>query len=222
VEKPFLESPAILMLRFDQELQSKRGIIPPAEGLLLPDFPALVRRYSTGPFGASVWLSPEAISSLFAKDEGALVFPTEAPLPTGALLSRFLAKAGLEAMALRLVSFPDGLDYLAGEAQLDLVRRHARFGEPSEWPIHARRIYDAQRKWIDQSGEATQVIFEFDILVTEAKEYYFVLALFGLELAINLGGPEIVGYTNWLKHHGEDSPLYSGHNIHSTSLIPAT
>ncbi len=221
VEKPFLESTAILMLRFDQELQSKRGIIPPAQGLLLPGFPALVRRYSKGPLAASVWLSPEAISSLYAKNSGALVFPSEAPLPTGALVSRFLAKAGLEAMALRLVRFPDGLDYLVGEAQLDLVRNHARIGAPSQWPIHVRRIYEAQRKWIDHSGEALQVVFEFDILVTKATEYYFVLALFGLELAINLGGPEITGYADWLNAHSGDSPLYSTRNVRSAGLAPA-
>lgn len=32
-------------------------------------------------------------------------------------------------------------------------------------------------------------VHEFEILNTEDGEYYFVLALFGLELTINFGGP---------------------------------
>jgi hypothetical protein len=39
-----------------------------------------------------------------------------------------------------------------------------------------------------------------------------VLAVFGLELAINYGGPEIEGYTRWLEANGGTSPLYSGKN----------
>ena len=116
VEKPFLESTAIMRLRFDQELQSKRGIIPPAQAVLLPNFPALIQRYSKGPLAASVWMSPEAIASLCKQANGALIFPAEAPLPTGRLVSRFLAKMGLEAMALRLLRFPDGLDYWQGSS----------------------------------------------------------------------------------------------------------
>ena len=46
------------------------------------------------------------------------------------------------------------------------------------------------------------------ILLTPESEYFVVMALFGLEYAINLGGPEIDGYTNWLKHNMNRSPLY--------------
>lgn len=104
---------------------------------------------------------------------------------------------------------------------MDLVRHHARFGDPSEWPIYTRRIYEAQQKWLDTSGQATQVLFEFDILNTEASEWYFVLALFGLEFVINLGGPEVSGYINWLSNHGEMSPLYSDRNVRSAALTAA-
>jgi hypothetical protein len=39
-----------------------------------------------------------------------------------------------------------------------------------------------------------------------------VLAIFGLELTINLGGPNIEGYERWLVENENASPLYSGKN----------
>jgi hypothetical protein len=34
------------------------------------------------------------------------------------------------------------------------------------------------------------------------------LAIFDLELAINIGGPEIEGYERWLRENSNASPLY--------------
>jgi len=39
-----------------------------------------------------------------------------------------------------------------------------------------------------------------------------VIAIFGLELTINMGGPEIGGYSKWLDEHVNISPLYFGKN----------
>jgi|HubBroStandDraft_5_1064220.scaffolds.fasta_scaffold89171_2 hypothetical protein len=43
-----------------------------------------------------------------------------------------------------------------------------------------------------------------------SSEYYFILAIFGLEFALNLGGPEVDGYLAWLNCHEGASPLYWG------------
>lgn len=53
-----------------------------------------------------------------------------------------------------------------------------------------------------------QTLFEYDYLVTSSSEYYFVFILFGLELTINIGGPELDGYTKWLEEHNWECPLY--------------
>jgi hypothetical protein len=39
-----------------------------------------------------------------------------------------------------------------------------------------------------------------------------VLAIFGLELTINLGGPDVEGYERWLVENENASPLYVGKN----------
>ncbi|CAI8851489.1 hypothetical protein [Kosakonia quasisacchari] len=40
---------------------------------------------------------------------------------------------------------------------------------------------------------------EYDFLCTEEGEIYFVMALYGVEMTINIGGPDIEGYVNWLE-----------------------
>jgi len=53
------------------------------------------------------------------------ILPMGFPLPTVAVISRFLAKVALESMTARLSEHPEGLDYLCDEAQLDLLRNEA-------------------------------------------------------------------------------------------------
>jgi len=183
-------------------------------GVLKPRFPAIVRMRLKGPTIGDVYLPPEAIDHLLAENGGELIFPAEAPLPTGSVVSRFLAKAALEKMAQRVISHAGGVDYLANEPQLDSIRSHARRGSQPHWPVNVRRIYGENRRWIDSKGAEVQVLHESDILKTETNEYYYILALFGLEFAINFGGAEIDGYRYWLSHHGMVSPLYYGKNEH--------
>ena len=126
------------------------------------------------------------------------------------MLSRFMAKVALEAMAARVVGHEGGQDYLCDEHQLDDLRDHARHGRISRWPVHTRHIYAADAKTVLPGGEPEQVIYELDFLVTPCGEWFFVLAIFDLELAINLGGPEIEGYERWLRENAMQSPLPSG------------
>jgi hypothetical protein len=53
-----------------------------------------------------------------------------------------------------------------------------------------------------------ELLHEFDLLVTETMEHYFVVAICGAEFVINLGGPMLDGYQRWLKQNGDASPLY--------------
>jgi hypothetical protein len=152
VEKPFLESAAVLQLRFHQEIPSKRGKVPALEGIITPGYPAVVRREPKADVIASVEVPPEAIGHILSVKKGMLVFPADAPPPKNFVVSRFLAKVAIEAMAQRLRSYPEGLEYLVGEAQLDPIRNHARRGETRNWPVHVRRIYDASKKWRDRSN----------------------------------------------------------------------
>lgn len=47
------------------------------------------------------------------------------------------------------------------------------------------------------------------IFITDSHEYYLIFCLNGIEYALNLGGPEIEGYENWIKKNNDMSPLYA-------------
>ncbi|MFZ2148155.1 MAG: HNH endonuclease [Sedimentisphaerales bacterium] len=221
VEKPFLDSIAMRLLRFHQAVENKRGLIPPAQGILAPKFPVTIRRFSNGEIKGLVEIPPEAIDHLFECDKGAIIIPASSGPPSDLMVSRFLAKVAVEAMAQRLLPYPETLEYLVDEAQLDPVRNYARSGRIQNWPVHIRRIYEEDKKWLDESGKAVQVVHEYDILKTDSDEWYLILALFGTEFALNIGGPEIEGYLAWLTEHDNVSPLYWGKNAIDRRIKPA-
>jgi hypothetical protein len=160
----------------------------------------------------------DAVEHIFQNDGGTLILPGSGQPPSDKIISRFLAKAALESMAQRLLDAPGGIDYIVDEPQLDLIRNHARRGDIPNWPHHSRRIYDADEKWIDEFGSEVQMVHESEILQTTWGEWFFVLAIFGLEFVINYGGPEIEGYQRWLSENNGSSPLYVGKNKASSRL----
>lgn len=213
VEKPFLESEVIALLRFRQNIPNKKGRVPPIPGILLPGpIPVSVYRYEKSESDIAVDVPPEAAQCVSTIPRARLIVGSDSELPTGPIISRFMAKIALEAMAARLLDHSAGLEYIVDEGQLDPIRNHARRGETRHWPVYARQIYHPDEKWIDEHGSALQIMNEHDILVTENGEWYFVLALFGKELSINYGGPETEGYKLWLDEHENRSSLYSGKN----------
>ena len=220
VEKPFLENPSILALRFHEALPSKRGIIPAVFGVFRPNIPAVVYRHTKGQFLGSACIPEECVEAFMQKSEGELIFPASGSPPEGSVLSRFLAKVAVEAMADRLLKMPAMLKQWIDDPQIDIIRNHARKGEPTDWPVHVRRIYDADARVVYGQSKPEQTVHEFDILQTEQLEYYFVLALFGVEMAINVGGPVIDGYLKWLQEHDGVSPLYYGKNDPNKTVSP--
>ncbi len=213
VEKPFLDSPAISRLRFHESIPNKRGNIPSTGALLLPDFPIVAHRHTGGPYRLSIDVPPEAFQHIQNQIKGTIIIPACGEAPPAHVVSRFLAKMALEAMALRLLPYAGGHHFLIDEPQLDALRNFARRGQPKFWPHHLRRIYEPQRMLTDPDGTSYQTVHEFDFLITADSEWYFVFVLFGLELTINMGGPEIDGYLAWLRDHDDASPLYSGESL---------
>ncbi|SDM23509.1 HNH endonuclease [Nonomuraea maritima] len=209
LEKPFMDQSDIITLRHHEAIPSKKGRFPSLDGQLDDGTPFTSYRYSNSSLSGLIDTSPEGVAKILAGEvRGAWL-----PAPPDAweepqLSSRLLAKIGLEGMASRLVGQDEGLMYLAQEPQFDPVRSYARYGTGRGWPYHCRRIYDANKKWIEANGDEVQRIWEWDILVTEFGEWYSVLALFGLELTINMGERSIEGYLDWLHRHQNMSPLY--------------
>lgn len=212
VEKPFLESPEIKQLRFHQAIPSKKGKIPPIAGVMSPGVVVDVYRPVKDDDPIHIDIPIDADLPLDDFKTGQLVIPapddSKISIPSNQIVSRFMAKVALESMVQRVSDHSEGIEYMVDEAQLDPIRDHARQGKIAHWPVHVRRIYGVNQRWIDESGESVQLVHESDILHTSWDEWFFVLSIFGLELVINYGGAEISGYLRWLEENDHASPLY--------------
>jgi len=109
-----------------------------------------------------------------------------------------------------LTNAPHFLAEFIDDSQIDQLRKYARYGNMGpEWPYSDRTIYPADFAFpADDESDAHEVLHEWTFLHTEQSEMYFVLAILGIEYAINMGGPDMEGYDLWLKEHGNRSPLY--------------
>lgn len=123
-------------------------------------------------------------------------------------MSRFLAMMGLEALALRF-SYGSNHDRIIDEPHFDLIRNFARYGQGvKEWPYHSRVVFPMETEMRHPvTGEWVHAGFGHDLLITPLPETYFIFILYGVEFAINLGGPSIKGFENWLLDNGNISPF---------------
>ncbi|HBV7996727.1 TPA: hypothetical protein MD627_005580, partial [Citrobacter freundii] len=214
VERPFISTPGMDLFRFHQIIPNKKGRLPSITGAISgSDSPVKINKFfDENNVFISVELSNEQFDFLEKSGESELYIPVEADRPAVKETSRFIAKVALEALAQRLMKKEGGIDYIISETQFDLIRNHARYGQPKEWPYFSRRIYDMsiEEGVHDSRG---QLMHEFDFLCTEEGEIYFVMALYGVEMTINIGGPDIEGYLSWLDNNNNASPLYWGKNV---------
>jgi hypothetical protein len=147
------------------------------------------------------------IESLIASKRGTLLIP----IPSASdkkLLSRFLAKVAIEALALRLMDMNGWNEEIVEKQELDPLRNYTRRGEGSLWPIHIRKIYPADFIFAEAESVLYEVLHEWTLLYTTKGELYFILCLLGNEYVINMGGRDLAGYQRWLVEHSNRSPLY--------------
>jgi hypothetical protein len=125
------------------------------------------------------------------------------------LMSRFLAKVAVECLALKFVDLDGGIASIVSEHALDPVRDYARKGGNKHvWPFHARTLYPPDFVFREPEEESYEVLHEWIFTALDREDIYFVLALFGVEYALNLGEMEIESYRVWLAANRNRSPLY--------------
>lgn len=216
VEKPFLEHSAIELLRFEEGVENKKGKIPPTKGVIFPDAPVEVRKTFKDGIAGEIRVPTEYFNKIANLKSGQFIIPKftdELSLPNGSILSRFIGKIAIEAFAQRLQYNSKLVEEFIDDIQLDPLRNHVRLGKEKTWDCNVRRIYKSTNNWRDGSTtEIYQITNEYDFLATEENEWYFVIALFGIEFAINIGGISIDGYKKWLMEHDNASPLHFGKN----------
>jgi hypothetical protein len=211
IEKPVLESGEFSYLRFNQELKNKRGKVPYVD-ILFGDQIVKARRLGKLEFEFRPDDFAKIEKYLSSSNRGDMKIPVSGISPDETLISRWLAKMALEMLAYKCIRVDGWNDYIIEHEGLERIRKFARSPKPGEsWSYSKRRIYDAGNVLIGPNKQPEQIIYECDILVTGTvgdSEFYFVVAFFGMEYAINIGGSSMDGYYSWLQQHGDVSPLY--------------
>jgi hypothetical protein len=213
VEKPLLETSYFRHLKFQACVKNKKGKTPKVLGMHLQSLTPIELFANVDRKGISIAaanLKDEArfVPNISTSDQGTLIVPVPVK-PDERLMSRFLCKIALEALALRLLNIPGGLKEIVDKPEIDVIRSYARQGSPvSFWPYHERQLYPHDYMFYEAGYDSFEILHEWTFLYTEGHEIYFVAALFGVEYAISLGGPEIEGYHKWLSLNCNQSPLY--------------
>ena len=227
VEKPLLDSPYFKEQRFYMSIPNKINKIPIVNGIHHHSDTLLELMRKPNEDGIHVYPASGQdelrwMQSVIEQKNGSLIIPRASP-PSDYIISRFIAKIGLEVLAFRLVGVKGGLDEIVDKPELDELRSYVRIGTPEKvWPYSTRSIYPPDYIFTKQD-ETFEVLHEFDILAIDSSEaigyfeFYIVVALFGVEYVLNIGGREIDSYYEWLRNHDDCSPLYIEKNTKSNS-----
>lgn len=213
VEEPFLNSYYGRAIRFEAAIPNKKGRIPPLTGFHVQSLTPieLVRL----PIEEGILLGaktengiPKWAHSIATNTRGTLIVPAAMEPANDRTLSRFIAKIALEVLASKCIQIDGWNEELVNKVALDEIRQYVRFNTPSTlWPIHIRRLYPHGTMFSEEDC-SFEVLNEWMILPTVKDEYFAVIAIFGIEYTINLGGPDLEGYIEWLHEHEHKSPLY--------------
>ena len=230
VEKPFLEQLEMRLLRFQECIPNKKNKIPMVDGVWNGTYPIKIKReIKDEQIDNELIIPPELIEQIIFNESSPMhviipAFTNQNQIECNSIVSRFIAKIALEALAEKLKNIENSLEELIDDKHFDLIRNHARQGTTPNWPCNIRRIYDFDKKWNYNDGVIGQMIHESDFLPINFDvnalnnssyiytELYFVIALWGMEFTINMAGPEIESYKLWLKEHNYASHRHYGKN----------
>lgn len=216
IEKPVLESGHFVAARFNALIPNKREKMPMLPAMLLPvtrrggelyAYRAEVTRDANGALCMDA--EPNAQGGIVSGEIRRLIIPASGEKPQHEVFARFLAKVAVECMALQMLeNAPELLPEFIDDGQISSLSGYARFGKSGLlWPYSERRIYNPDRLFRENTEEY-EVLHEWTFLSTVKGEMYFVMAILGIEYAMNMGGPDVEGYEAWLRENHGRSPLY--------------
>lgn len=211
IERPLLESPYFKFLRFSHRLPNKRGAIP--YSTLFSSAGVNVDMQIEQDDNLSICATKETCEGILIKhilNNSSLTLYQ--PIPNGPdplLLSRLLAKMGLEYLALRISHIPGWEDDVIYHIALDDIRNHARLGGPSVWSFTGRDLYSSKNNFPDGSCNV-EILNEMTLLYTDECNLIFIACILGIEYGIDLSNRYPAPYLDWLSQNRFESPLYPG------------
>lgn len=212
VEGPLLNHTSFRNLRARYQVPSKKGIHPSLFGMIEESEIPVGLRLQDGNLNIEAERQTDRQKvSAYMRGIGpnhSIIFNLEFDPPTKEM-SRFMAKMALETAARRFSMLDDSTLKLTLDEYYEPLRRWARQGGRGEvWPINQRQVFP-ERTFMrhPKSGLWVHAGFGHDLFLTRRQETYFAFLLYGYEFVINLGGPSIRGYEEWLEENNNISPL---------------
>lgn len=223
IEKKVLETEFFTSLRHRNGIESKKRRIPKGKAIIpVTNYWADIISNKNKNKPIEVILDTESFELVREGKIDHLILPWTTDVPKDdQKLSRFLAKIGYEMMASSVLTNKDYLNQLIDDSQLDPLREYARFNSKNEnWTYNVRQIYKENEKFFLSNKNTADMLFECNLHATEQSELYFVIAFKGFEFVINMGGPSIDGFKQWLIDNNEISPLYTKGKHFGSNLTP--
>ena len=214
VEKVLLEQPYFRSLRHRNDIITKKGNLVPEKGIIANPKGGIIDVFRDKD-GLSLDINnPDIIDLIITGKVNKLYLPIGEPEPekNNATLSRFLAKVSVEALIYWIKNDVEWIVEVTNKAELERIKGYARYGTHCKlWPYHQRRLYEESDRFFNPKIQDTpyEVLHEFKFFWTKEQEFYFVLAIMGIEYAINMGSPSIDTYVNWLRENNNASILNS-------------
>lgn len=168
VEKPFMELKQIQYLRFQAEVPNKKNKIPQIDGMLDNGSPIkIIKKQVNNEILHILKIEPEHLEKSIINRPSRIIIPAFSNkdiLESNKVVSRFIAKIALEALADRLKNIENSLNDLIDDKNYDQIRNYVRLGNVNNWPCNIRRIYNYDKNW-GNNNELEQKIFEYDFLL---------------------------------------------------------
>lgn len=211
VEKPFLELPYFKSLRHRNGVWNKKGKPVVEEGIIPhPDGGTVNTFVNNG--NLIIDTEDERILNLILSGKVNKVitpFHFIDSVSEKKVISRFVCKVAVEAMLHKLLHVEGWVEEVMNKNELEWIKQYARYGKGVDfWPYSQRELYkESQCFQQPDNEEKYQVIHEYDFFWTKEMEFYFVMAIFGMEYAVNLANPSIATYNNWLSENNNRSIL---------------
>jgi hypothetical protein len=220
VEKELLGQAYFINLRSRNNIKTKKGRLVRQESLFLDNDKYVLENTTMETKKSGLEITFDENSKIFhsiakGQQKQILIPFVPKPEPQNYILSRFLTKCAFEYLVFR-IGQKNYMEFIKDtNGQFDYIRKYARYGEGCAfWEYSNRRIYEEDRIFI-REGKEREVLNEMDVLTIEIErkgeyvvtEMYFVLAIRGIEYAINLTNNDISGYEKYLQKNNSASTV---------------
>ena len=222
IENPLLSCSFFNLLRSQNEIETKKRRIPIQQmsfvHKLHPEHEIDIEFYRN-PKSTPFLSIPQPFASLLLNSDPTdfLILTKALPEPpaNNRLMSRLLGKIAIEALSQNLLAQNWDMKILIEDRRLDPLINFVRYNRlKGEWPYSVRKIYGENEKFFYKENlkEPVDVLYQYHHFFV-GEEMYIIVIIKGYEFALNLGGPSIESYVQWLELNENKSPLFKGNII---------